>query len=166
LEQHRPRGAAPGRQDLPDCHDIPRRAPGSLCPGRAQRSAPRKPVQKSAWNQNFRSEERVKGLAGSARLWRQTRGAVISVETWKWRESKVRPIPENSPPAQPVSLGVCSFRRVGVDLFSATPLTQLERTILGVRGCSNNNRPRLFRAGRAKVSVQWPDAAQSTVRPG
>ena len=51
----------------------------------------------------------------------------------RWREGKVRPIPGNSPPAQPVSRGVCSLRRVCDDPFSATPLPQLQRTILGAQ---------------------------------
>jgi len=57
----------------------------------------------------------------------------MSVELWKWREGKVRPIPGNSPPARPVSRGVCSLRRVCDDPFSATPLPQLPRTILGAQ---------------------------------
>ena len=46
----------------------------------------------------------------------------------RWREGKVRPIPGNSPPAQPVSWGVCPLRRVCDDPFSATPLLQLPTT--------------------------------------
>ena len=57
----------------------------------------------------------------------------MSVELRKWREGKVRPIPGNSPPARPVSRGVCSLRRVCDDPFSATPLPQLPRTILGAQ---------------------------------
>jgi len=83
----------------------------------------------------LRSEEGAEGLAGSARLWRQTRGAVMRVRTAprRWREGTVRPIPGNSPPAQPVSRGVCSLRRACDDPFSATPLPQLQRTILGAQ---------------------------------
>jgi len=51
----------------------------------------------------------------------------------RWREGKVHPIPGNPPPAQPVSQGVCSLRRVCDDPFSATALTQLQRTILGAQ---------------------------------
>jgi hypothetical protein len=57
----------------------------------------------------------------------------MSVELRKWREGKVRPIPGNSPPARPVSRSVCSLRRVCDDPFSATPLPQLPRTILGAQ---------------------------------
>jgi hypothetical protein len=51
----------------------------------------------------------------------------------QWREGKVRPIPGNSPPAQQVNRGVCSLRRVCDDPFSATPLPQVQRTILGAQ---------------------------------
>src|ERR1039458_8443753 len=83
----------------------------------------------------LRSEEGAEGLAGSAGFWSQTRGTVITVRTARrrWREGKVRPIPGNSPPAQPVSRGVCSLRRVCDDPFSATPLPQMQRTILGAQ---------------------------------
>ena len=83
----------------------------------------------------LRSKEGAEGLAGSARLWCQARGAVMTTGTGlrRWREGKVRPIPGNSPPAQPVSRGVCSLRRVCDDPFSATPLPQLQRTILGAQ---------------------------------
>src|ERR1019366_3337522 len=85
----------------------------------------------------LRSEEGAEGLAGSARLRSQTRGAVMTTagtRLWRWwREGKVRPIPGNSPPAQPVSQGVCSLRRACDDPFSATPLPQLQRTILGAQ---------------------------------
>jgi hypothetical protein len=50
-----------------------------------------------------------------------------------WREGKVRPIPGNAPPVQPVSRGVCSLRSVCDDPFSATPIPQLQRTILGAQ---------------------------------
>src|ERR1039458_126621 len=78
----------------------------------------------------LRSEEGAEGLAGSAGFWSQTRGTVITVRTARrrWREGKVRPIPGNSPPAQPVSWGVCPLRRVCDDPFSATPLLQLPTT--------------------------------------
>jgi hypothetical protein len=85
----------------------------------------------------LRSEEGAKGLAGSSGFRNQTRGTVMRVRTarrrWRWREGKVRPIPGNSPPAQPVSRGVCSLRRVCDDPFSATPLPQMQRTILGAQ---------------------------------
>jgi hypothetical protein len=75
-------------------------------------------------------------LAGSARLRSQARAVVRIAPTGlrrRWREDKVRPIPGNSPPAQPVSRGVCSLRRVYDDPFSATPIPQLQRTILGAQ---------------------------------
>jgi hypothetical protein len=78
----------------------------------------------------LRSEEGAEGLASSAGFWSQTRGTVMRVHTARrrWREGKVRPIPGNSPPAQPVSWGVCPLRRVCDDPFSATPLLQLPTT--------------------------------------
>jgi hypothetical protein len=72
-------------------------------------------------------------LAGGAGFWSQTRATVITVCTRRWREGKIRPIPGNSPPAQLVSWGVCSLRRVCDDPFSATPLPQMQRTILGAQ---------------------------------
>jgi hypothetical protein len=74
-------------------------------------------------------------MAGSARLRRPAREVVMTISTRlrRWREGKVRPIPGNPPPAQPVSRGVCSLRRVCDDPFSATLLPQLQRTILGAQ---------------------------------
>ena len=49
----------------------------------------------------------------------------------KWRKGKVRPIPGNAPHDRPVSRGIFfSFWSVYDDPFSATPLRQLQRTIL------------------------------------
>ena len=49
----------------------------------------------------------------------------------KWRKGKVRPIPGNAPHDRPVSRGIFfSFWSVCDDPFSATPLRQLQRTIL------------------------------------
>ena len=78
----------------------------------------------------LRSEKGAEGLAGSARLWNTTRGVVrkVRIRLRRWREGKVRPIRGNSPPAPPVSWGVCSLRRVCDDPFSATPLLQLPTT--------------------------------------
>jgi hypothetical protein len=53
----------------------------------------------------------------------------------RWREGKVRPIPGNSPPAQPVSRGVCSLRRVCDDPFSATPFTAGAKNYTGRPVC-------------------------------
>jgi hypothetical protein len=57
----------------------------------------------------------------------------VGIELRQWREVKVRPIPGNPPPAQPVSRGVYSLKRVCDDPFSATALPQLQRTILGAQ---------------------------------
>jgi hypothetical protein len=49
----------------------------------------------------------------------------------KWREGKVRPLPGNSPHDRPVSRGIISsLRRICDDPFPATPVPQLQRTIL------------------------------------
>jgi len=49
----------------------------------------------------------------------------------KWREGKVRPLPGNSPHDRPVSRGISfTFWRICDDPFSATPVPQLQRTIL------------------------------------
>ncbi len=65
----------------------------------------------------------------------------------RWREGKVRPVPGNSPPAQPVGRGVCSFRRVCDDPFSATALLWLQRTTSGAQ-------PAFSKAWR-NLSLRW-----------
>ena len=57
----------------------------------------------------------------------------VSTRLRRWHEGKVRPLPGNSPPAQPVSRGVCPLRRVCDDAFSTTRLPQMQRTILGAQ---------------------------------
>jgi hypothetical protein len=89
----------------------------------------------------------------------------------RWREGKVRPIPGNPPPAQPVSRGVCSLRRVCDDPFSATPLPQMQRTILGAqyafsKAWRNLSGPMWFQKQNQTQTLGWDRAASRRSAPG
>ena len=64
----------------------------------------------------------------------------------RWREGKVRPIPGNPPPDQPVSRGVCSLRRICDDPFSATPFRSCKE-LLGAQYA--------FSKAWRNLSVRW-----------
>ena len=66
----------------------------------------------------------------------------------EWREGKVRPIPGNSPHDRLVSRGILSPRRICDDPFPATPLSQLQRTILRRPVC-------VFQAWRNLSGPMW-----------
>ena len=84
----------------------------------------------------------------------------------KWREGKVRPIPGNSPHDRLVSRGIFIVpRRVCDDPFPATPLPQLQRTILGAqyafsKAWRNLSGPMWFQnqnqtLGRDRAASRW-----------
>ena len=75
----------------------------------------------------------------------------------KWREGKVRPIPGNSPHDRRVSRGISfSFWRICDDPFPATPLPQLQRTILGRPVC-------VFKAWRNLSGPMWFPSQNQTL---
>jgi hypothetical protein len=85
----------------------------------------------------------------------------------QWREGKVRPITGNSPPAQPVSRGVCSLRRICDDAFSATSLPQMQGTILGAqyafwKAWRNLSGPMWFQ----NQPLRWDQTASRWSAPG
>jgi hypothetical protein len=87
----------------------------------------------------------------------------------RWREGKIRPIPGNPPPAQPVSRGVCSLRRVCRDAFSATPLPHMQRTILGAqyafwKAWRNLSGPMGF--SNQNQTLEWDQTASRWSAPG
>jgi hypothetical protein len=90
----------------------------------------------------------------------------VGIELQQWREGKVRPIPGNPPPAQPVSRGVYSLRRVCDDPFSATALPQLQRTILRAQYAFLEAWRNLsVRYGQATTKPQGETAPPPATRP-
>ena len=83
-------------------------------------------------------------------------GSHITAIGKKWRESKVRPVPGNSPHDRPVSRGISlSFWRICDDPFPATPFLQLQPTILGRPVC-------VFKAWRNLSGPMWFQSQNQT----
>jgi hypothetical protein len=75
----------------------------------------------------------------------------------KWRESKVRPIPGNSPHDRPVSRGISfSFWRICDDPFPTTPFPQPQRAILRRPVC-------VFKAWRNLSGPMWFQTQNQTL---